>query len=114
MENWINTFGGFINKLIERKKIIEIDSQLGDTVKVVTYYEDIPNTEQSINICKYELARFLELELEDRHGDICLVEIVGSDNPYERYDERVVYTILDEVIFYEEDVLDYLNHFKLL
>ena len=36
MDNWTNTFGSFINKLTQRKKLFDLHHQDGETVKVAS------------------------------------------------------------------------------
>ena len=114
MENWTNTFGGFINKLTQRKKLFDLHHQDGETVEGNIYYEDSLLAEEHISICKYDLCKFLGLEVCKYYGDVTVIEMHDTFNFHDGYDQEELHTYLGDYEFEHRDILDYLTEKNLL
>ena len=114
METWTNTFGSFINKLTQRKKLFDLHHQSGETVEGNIYYEDSLLAEDHISICKYDLCKFLGLEVCKYYGDVTVIEMHDTFSFHDGYDQEELHTYLGDYEFKNRDIIDYLTDKKLL
>ena len=114
METWTNTFGSFVNKLTQRKRLFDLHHQDGETIEGNIYYEDSLLAEEHISICKFELCKFLDLEFCDFYGEVSVIEINHTFNFHNGYDQEELHTYLGDYQFEHKDIIDYLTEKNLL